>query len=349
MINTTAMALISSVYPPQKRGFSIGIGTAAVYTGMSCGPFLGGVFTGALGWRSIFYIMAPTTLIPFFLALLFVKDEWADAKGEPYDVKGSILYALSLVLFMYGMTLLPKIRGLFFLIPGFIGLILFVRHELKITYPLFEVRLFKKNRLFAFSSVAALIHYGSTFAISFLMSLYLQVSLRISPQMTGIILATQPITQALLSPVTGKLSDKIEPAILVSTGMGTTAIGLFLLSLLTTGSTLLYVIPVLILLGSGYALFSSPNTNAIMSSVEKKHYGLASGTVATMRSLGMVLSMCVTTVVFAQFIGEREIGLKTIEAFGKSVQVSFVIFTVFCAVGIYFSAVRGKLGERKNR
>lgn len=349
MINATAMAIVSSVYPPQKRGFAIGIGTAAVYIGMSLGPFLGGVITGALGWRSIFYIMAPTGLMPLLLTILFVKEEWADAKGEPYDLKGSVLYGISLVLFMYGMSRLPGFRALIFLVPGIIGLIAFIRHELKVSFPVFEVSLFRNNRVFAYSSLAALIHYASTFAISFLLSLYLQVALKVSPQMTGIILAAQPITQAVLSPVTGKISDRVEPAILVSSGMGITAIGLFLLSLLTTGSTLSYVVLVLILLGTGYALFSSPNTNAIMSSVKKKHYGLASGTVATMRSLGMILSMCVTTTVFAQFIGDREIGNETLKAFNQSVRVSFIIFTAFCAMGIYFSAVRGNLGDRRER
>lgn len=347
MINSTSMAIISSVYPPHRRGMAIGIGTASVYTGMSLGPFVGGILTATLGWRSIFYVVAPFCIVPIVLTLIFIREEWADAKGEPYDLLGSVLYAVSLSLFMYGITLLPGSRSLLFMGPGLIGLLLFIRHELKTGFPVFEVDLFRKNRVFAFSSVAALIHYAATFGVNFLLSLYLQVSLNLTPQLTGLILAMQPITQAVLSPIAGRISDRIEPAVLVSLGMGTTAAGLFLFSFLTTGSTVSYIVAVLILLGSGYAFFSSPNTNAIMSSVERKYYGLASGTVATMRSLGQVLSMGVTSIVFSIFIGAREIGEETIPVFGQSVKISFLIFTAFCVIGVYFSAVRGNLDRNK--
>ncbi len=348
MVNGTAMAIISSVYPPHKRGLAIGIGTASIYIGLSLGPFLGGVLTAALGWRSIFFVVAPLEAGVFLLTLLSVKGEWADAKGEPYDFLGSVLYAVSLTLFMYGATLLPKLKALFALIPGLTGLLLFTIHELRVRYPLFDVSLFRNNRVFAFSSIAALINYAATYSISFLLSLFLQISLNLSPQLTGIILATQPVVQAVLSPVTGRISDRVEPAILVSTGMGVTAVGLFLLSFLSAESSVLHVVLVLFLMGSGYSFFASPNTNAIMRSVEKKHYGLASGTLATMRSLGMVFSMCVTSIVFSLFIGERKIGTETILEFNRSVRVSFLVFTAFCAVGIYFSAVRGNLDRDIN-
>ena len=343
MINATAMAIISSVYPPNKRGMAIGIGTAAVYTGLSFGPFLGGLLSAALGWRSILYFVTPFSLIPFLLTICAVKEEWADAKGESYDFLGSIVYAISLSLFMYGITLLPHIRALWCILPGLFGLILFIRRELTIEFPVFDVSLFRHNRVFAFSSAAALIHYSATFAIAFLLSLYLQIGLELSPQVTGLILATQPLTQAGLSPIAGRLSDRIEPAALVSSGMGVTALGLVLLSFISPGTRIPYIIAVLFLLGAGYAFFSSPNTNAIMSSVEKKHYGLASGTVATMRSLGQVLSMCVISIVISIFIGTRAIGPETLEPFGHSTKVSFIILAAFCAVGVYFSAVRGNL------
>ena len=343
MINATAMAIISSVFPPHRRGFAIGIATAAIYTGLSLGPFLGGIITATLGWRYIFFLAAPLEIIPFFLTIAFVKEEWADARGETYDLPGSLLYAVSLSLFMYGVTLLPAVKALAFLIPGITGLVLFVRREMRISFPVFEVSLFRSNRVFAFSSIAALIHYASTYAITFLLSLYLQISLNVSPQLTGIILAAQPITQAILSPIAGRLSDRIEPAILVSTGMAITSAGLFMFSFLTTESSVYYVTAVLFFIGSGYAFFSSPNTNAIMSSIERKYYGLASGTVATMRSLGMVLSMGVTTIVFSAVIGDREIGPETLPEFSLSVKISFIIFSLICMVGVYFSAVRGNL------
>ncbi len=348
MINATTMAILSSMFPPQHRGLAIGIGTASVYMGLSFGPFLGGILTAAMGWRFIFFLIAPVEIVPLLLTIIFVKEEWADAKGEQFDITGSLLYGISLVLFMYGMTILPNMKALGFIIPGIAGLLLFVRHELKTRYPVLEVRLYRSNRVFSFSSIAALIHYSATYAVTFLMSLFLQFSLDVSPQLAGTILVIQPVTQAAFSPLTGRLSDRMEPAVLVSTGMGMVAAGLFLLSRLTPESSLLFVSLVLFFLGAGYALFSSPNTNAIMSSVEKKYYGLASGTVATMRSLGMVLSMGITTIVFATLIGDREIGPQTLRSFNRSVKISFMIFTLLCLVGIYFSAVRGNLDRNKS-
>ena len=82
MVNTTGIAIVFSLYPANKRGLAIGIVTAAIYSGLSAGPFLGGVLTGFLGWRWIFFIAAPFEIIPLVLTLLFVKEEWADKKGE---------------------------------------------------------------------------------------------------------------------------------------------------------------------------------------------------------------------------------------------------------------------------
>ncbi|MBN2051504.1 MAG: MFS transporter [Spirochaetales bacterium] len=348
MINATTMAILSSVFPPHRRGVAIGIGVASVYTGLSFGPFLGGIITTALGWRWMFFLIAPVEVVPLLLTVIFVKEDWADAKGESFDLAGSLLYGVSLVLFMYGMTILPLMRALIFLLPGLIGLVLFIRHELKVRFPVLEVKLFRTNRVFAFSSVAALIHYSATYAITFLLSLFLQFSMGISPRITGTILVIQPVAQALLSPLAGRLSDRIEPTVLVSAGMSMVAAGLFLLSRLTSDTPLILVIIVLAFLGAGYALFSSPNTNAIMSSVEKKYYGLASGVVATMRSLGQVLSMGVTTIVFTLFLGDSPIGEGNLPAFNRSVRVSFLIFTVLCLAGVYFSSVRGRLDREKS-
>ncbi len=347
MVNATIMAILSSVFPPQKRGMAIGIGTAAIYTGLSFGPFFGGMLSAALGWRWIFFITAPVEILPFLITLICIREEWADAKGEKFDLAGSLIYGVSLVLFMYGITILPKIIALVYLIPGTAGLILFIRRELKISYPVLEIRLFNSNRVFAFSSVAALINYMSTYAITFLLSLFLQFSMGVSPQMTGLILTTQPIAQAALSPIAGKFSDRIDPAILVTTGMGMVTVGLFILSRLTSNTSSFFIVFILFLLGCGYAFFSSPNTNAIMGSVEKRYYGQASGAVATMRSLGMVLSMGITTIIFSVYMGPRGIGAETLDLFNHSFRLSFLIFSILCLVGIYFSAVRGNSKREK--
>ncbi|MBL7174375.1 MAG: MFS transporter [Desulfobacteraceae bacterium] len=343
MVFATGMAILVSVYPPQERGKVLGINVAAVYIGLSAGPFLGGILTQYFTWRSIFLVTIPICL--FILILIFwrLKGEWADAKGEKFDLFGAFIYAVAIVGILYGLTLLPSFRSLWVILIGILGLFVFIKWELKEKSPVFQVRLFKTNRVFAFSSLAALINYSATFALTFLLSLYLQHIKALSPQLAGLVLVAQPVVMAMLSPSAGKLSDRIEPGIVATLGMALTTVGLFLLTFLEMDTSLVYIVGCLVLLGFGFALFSSPNTNAILSSVEKRFFGLASGTVGTMRALGMMVSMGIATVVFSIFIGRIHITPEHYPVLIKSIKVAFVIFAIFCFGGIFASLVRGKL------
>ena len=147
----------------------------------------------------------------------------------------------------------------------------------------------------------------------------------------------------MLSPFAGRLSDRREPRLIASGGMALTALGLGLFFLLRPGASLWWVGGNLLLLGVGFALFSSPNMNAIMGSVEKRHYGIASGAVATMRLLGQMTSMAVATLTFALIIGRAQITPAVFPLFLKSVKICFAVFTLLCAGGIFFSLSRGRL------
>lgn len=340
---TSGLALVISVFPAHERGKALGITVAATYIGLSSGPFLGGLLTHYFTWRSVFVASIPFAAVCIFLAVMYVKGEWTGAAGEKIDITGSIIYGISLVLFMYGLTLLPDIKALLIILPGMAGLIVFVKHELRIKNPVFEMRLFKNNRVFTFSTIAALVSYAATFATAFLLSLYLQYITGLTPQSAGLVIAAQPVMQALISPFAGKLSDRVEPAVIASAGMAFTAVGLFLLILLNPGSPVIMIIGILLVLGFGFALFSSPNTNAIMSSVDQKYYGIASGSVSTVRGVGMSLSMTIVTVLFSIFIGKAEISPATYGAFVKSFKTAFTIFTVLCVIAVYFSFARGNL------
>jgi MFS family permease len=147
---------------------------------------------------------------------------------------------------------------------------------------------------------------------------------------------------AMVSPIAGRLSDRIEPRIVASAGMAFTALGLFLLIFLTETTPLWHLIIILIILGVGFGLFSSPNTNAIMSSVDRKFYGVASGMNGTMRLLGQMLSMGIAMMIFAIVIGPVEITPEYYPHFVLSLHYAFILFTTFCIIGIFASLVRGK-------
>ena len=343
MIFGTALAIVTSVFPVGERGRALGINVAAVYLGLTLGPFLGGFLTQHLGWRSIFLINVPLGIIVIFFTVWKMKGEWADAKGESFDLRGSIIYGIVLVSVMYGLSLLPNIMGVWVIFFGIAWTLLFIYWEKKVEHPVINMNIFCNNRTFTFSNLAALINYSATFAVSFLLSLYLQYIKGLPPQSAGMVLVAQPFVMTVLSPMAGKLSDRVEPRIVASMGMVVMTIGLFLFSLLDNETTLTFIILNLILLGFGYALFSSPNTNAIMTSVEKRYYGIASGTLGTMRLLGQMLSMGIAMLLFALFIGRAQITPEYYSPFVESIKAAFMIFSVLCFIGIFASMARGKL------
>ena len=343
MIFGTGIAILTSVFPAGERGKVLGINVAAVYSGLSLGPFMGGFLTQQLGWRSIFFLNVPLSLIIVAVTVWKLKGEWAGAKGEKFDLSGSVIYALSLPAMMYGFTLLPAMSGVWLILIGLLGLVAFIRWETGRESPVLDINLFKGNTVFAFSSLAALINYAATFGVGFLMSLYLQYTKGLTPQQAGTILICQPIVMALCSPIAGRLSDRVEPRVVASIGMGFTMVALFLFSFLTQDTSIGFVVVSLIVIGFGLALFSSPNTNAIMSSVEKRSYGVAAATVGTMRLTGQMLSMGIAMLVFAVYIGRAEITPENYPAFLRSAKTAFTIFTVVCFGGIFASLARGKM------
>ena len=343
MFVTTGMAIVTSVFPPERRGRAIGFYVSAVYIGLSVGPFAGGLLTQHLGWRSNFGVVVPFGAASIWVTLKYLKGEWADAKGEKLDIPGSLLYAASVFLLVYGASLLPRLPAVYLILAGVIALMAFVRVELRTPQPVFDVRLFSGNKLFVYSCLAALINYAATFAVTFLISLFLQYIKGLPPQAAGTILVAQPVVMAFLSPLAGRLSDRIEPRLISSAGMTLTVLGLLLFALVGTETSEYYIIATLLVLGFGFALFSSPNMNAIMGAVDKKFFGIASGTVAVMRVLGQMTSMAIAMVVFAVFIGREQITPNNYDLFLKSVKISFSIFAVLCTFGIFFSFSRGAL------
>ena len=340
MIFGTSLAIITSVFGPGERGRAMGINVTAVYTGLSSGPVVGGLLTQYLGWRSIFAFLVPIGIASLYLILKKMKPEWAEAKGEKFDWQGSLIYGVSLASFMYGFSKLPSAAGWIFLGSGIILGLFFLLFEKRIANPVFDIRLILRNRVFAFSGIAALIHYSATSATGFFISLYLQYLKGFDARTAGLIMISQPVMMALLSPLAGKLSDKYNPGVIASYGMGLTATGLIMLCFVNETSSIYMIISLLTIMGIGFALFSSPNSNAIMSSVEKKHLGVASGVVGTMRMVGQMLSMGIAMMLLAVYIGQEAIVPTTYPGLIAGMRTGFMIFSVLCILGIFASLAR---------
>ena len=342
MIFGTSMAIVTAVFKPGERGRAMGINVTSTYLGLSLGPIIGGSLTQHFGWRSIFLFLAPFGIASLILIKRKIKTEWADAAGEKYDWKGSIVYGLALFAFMYGFSNLPDATGWVCLVAGILLAVLFMFIELRVDNPVFEFRLIFHNRIFAFSSLAALINYSATSAIGFFISLYLQYLKGFDARTAGLIMISQPAAMTLLSPLAGKLSDKRNPGVIASIGMALIAIGLIFLCFVNQDTQVVYLVALLVLLGVGFGLFSSPNSNAIMSSVDKKYLGLASGALGTMRMVGQMMSMGIAMALLSFYIGRAAITPATYPDLISTIKTGFLIFAALSALGVFASLARNK-------
>lgn len=335
MIFSTGMTIIVSVYPPDQRGKVLGINVACVYLGLAVGPFIGGVLTEHFTWRSVFL---STALIGVFLVVftsLKLKGEWADAKGEKFDLAGSLLYGISLVTLMMGFTRIPQVTGFILVSAGVAMFIIFAVYELRIEHPVLNFKIFRSNRIYTLATTSALINYSATFGVGFLVSLYLQTVKGLTPLQAGTVMLAQPVIQTVFSPIAGKLADRKNPQSIASAGMGITALGLAMLTFVQTDTGLLYIITTLSVLGFGFAFFSSPNTTAAMNSAEKRYYGVASSVLGTMRLLGQMFSMGISMIVFTVIMRDAKIIPENSGLFMQSAKIIFIVFAVLCFGGIF--------------
>jgi predicted MFS family arabinose efflux permease len=274
-----------------------------------------------------------------------MKEEWTGAGGEKMDIVGAAIYAAALFATMFGLSRLPGFSGIVLVFAGIASIALFGLWETRAEFPLIDIKLFKDNRVYAFSNVAALINYSATSAVSFLLSLYLQFIKNLSPQNAGLILIAQPVVMTAFSPLAGRLSDRMEPRLVSSLGMAVCALGLAALATLGADTPFGFVLACLLFMGLGFACFSSPNTNAVMSSVDRRFYGVASGTLGTMRLVGQMLSMGFAMLVFSLVIGRVEITPPYYARFMGSTRILFGVFAGLCCAGIFASLSRGTVHQ----
>lgn len=341
MIFATGTAIVAQAYPIEKRGKAMGLVVSVVYIGLAVGPVVGGFLNYNFGWRSIFYFTATLGTLAFLMTLFWMKENWKTPGQDHLNAMSIVLYSTTLVLIMYGLSeFVNQPIAKYLLLAGLVLAVIYVIHEARTEKPLIPVQIFMENKMFAFSNLAAMLNYSATFAIGFLLSLYLQMIMGFNSATAGLILLVQSIIMSVLSPVTGAMSDRYGSAVMASSGMGIIACGLVVILYAIHISALTIIIAGLVVVGFGFAMFSAPNNNAIMSSVPPKYFSFASSVIGTVRLLGQVLSMAIVASILSRTSSAGEVGSSA--ALLENIQIAFVVFAVFCAIGIVPSMIRNR-------
>ena len=341
MITSTSFAILNSVCPPAERGKAMGIVVSCVYLGISAGPMLAGLMIDYLGWRWIFFSAVPVEITILIFAITRLKGEWADSAGEPFDWVGSIGYMIALFCVIIGVLearqlLMAKWLGGM----GMLFMILFLYYESTIAHPILPLKKITRNKVFALSNLATLLNYAASFGITFFFSIYLQVIRGISPKATGFILIIQPLLQAFCAPIAGRLADKYSPAPIATFGMVMGTIGLAVCVFISGTSSYLHILSVLVIMGISFGFFSTPNSTAIMTSIEIQDYGMASSMIATMRTFGMLTAMTLITTLLSHYLGDQPVDESTGTQFMATMHSSMIFFTFLSIIGIFCSLAR---------
>ena len=348
MIFGTGVAILTSVTPSHKRGAALGLAAACVYIGLTLAPAIGGLLTEIWSWRAVFLFQVPLILFLLLLIKWGLKGEWKNDEVASFDWRGSFIFAVSSASLVFGFSSVPKLYGFLLLILSVITMIFFVYHQSRHHTPLIRVQMFRESRVFSMSLTTSLLMYGSNFPLAFLLSLYLQVVQGYGPAEAGQILLLQAFAMAILAPMSGRLSDKIQPRFLATIGCAIVACGFLVLSQMTTATGTTYIGGSLLLIGIGFGLFSSPNNNAIMGAVQDRELGVASASLNLARTIGNLLGMSSVNLLVHYYLGDNKIVAEQTPALMNTLSTAFYISLVSVIIATFLSGFRGKAERQTN-
>ncbi|MDR3357994.1 MAG: MFS transporter [Desulfovibrio sp.] len=344
LFNASGLALLASASPPDSRAVYLGFSSTAVYAGIACGPPVAGFVTGSFGWRWLFFGNALSMVAAFLIMKYCVRLEWRTARGQPFDVRGFAVYALSMVALTFGASELahrPVIAGLLII---FFALLLaaFIFSELKTGYPLLDVRFLAHQRVFALSSLAAFVNYSSFFGMVFFFSLFLQTGHGLSVRQAGLFLAVQPLAQLFAAPLAARLCMVWDSGKLSAVGVALCGMGLMAAAFLDLAAPLWHLAAAQCLLGCGISLFSLPNTTIMLESAGQEHVGQASGLIGAMRNAGQLFNMVVVTITLSALFGHDSVTRENFSVFLDCMRVDLVIFGLLNLLAVGCALARNR-------
>jgi EmrB/QacA subfamily drug resistance transporter len=361
LLVVNSVAIITEAFPPDERGRALGINAITWGAGGVLGPLLGGFILGAASWRWIFFINVPIGIFGATWAYLALKEQRARRSHERFDILGAITFSVGLLAILAALTLgiqagwtSPPILALFVLFA--LMLAVFIYWENRTENPVLDFSLFKQ-RVYNFSVLAAMMQALALFAVQFLIVFYLQAVRGYDPLQAALLLIPLPVLTSITAPFSGRLADRIGARIPATIGLLLQAIALVLFTQLTTTTPLPQIGATLALMGLGGGLFFSPNTSAAMNAAPPNRLGIASGTLVTLRQVGMVTSFALalavaaaslpTDVMMQLFVGTNvQLGSQVMQQFVVGMRPAFVLSLGLLLVAAGFSLVRGREDRR---
>lgn len=306
MLMANGPAIIMAAFPGPTRGRALGLVGMTVALGSLAGPGLGGLLIQGFGWRSVFYVNLPIGLAGIWITRRFLA-RFERVRGLSLDLPGAALFAVSMTGLLLGVIhghdwgwTSPAVLGSLGVAAA--GFFAFGRWESRVAQPMIDLSLF---RIWPFLSgnMVAFTAFMSMFANAILLPFYLQEQMHFAPALTGLVLSTLPMTMAVVAPVSGYLSERVNFATLTSLGLGVMCLGLFGQSLLGPQSPMWRIFAGQVVLGLGVGIFMSPNNNSVLSSAPQDKVGVVGGVLALVRNVGMVSGIAVAITVFEGFQG----------------------------------------------
>lgn len=352
MLMSTGPAIVKESFPHEQLGRTMGMIGVAVSLGLMSGPSLGGFLIEYFSWRSMFFITVPIGLIFSVLAIRFIPLSRPDKDGA-IDWVGAATWAAALFLITITLTHITEktwpptvVLSLLLLGSGLVLFFIFV--EKRSPHPILPLELFK-SRYFSMGIACAVLSFTTMFAAIILTPFYLDRLRALSPSRIGLIMMALPASIMLMSPLAGWLADHFEKRIIATTGLIVSATAVLMLSATAADSSIFSITIRLILIGTGQALFLSPNSAAVLGSTITRQAGSAAALLATSRNLGMLMGIALATLIFTLVFSAQTGGLdmkdfrpenaaQFLAAFKEALQIASIIgFT-----GALASWIRGK-------
>lgn len=337
ILNVASIAMIVEGMSDDKKGPALGIAVAAVYIGIALAPILGGSLIFNFGWQSLFFATLPIIIINYYLTHI-IEDEWKHEDLNKFDITGTTLYSMGIILFIYGFTKILELTGQIITVTGIILLIIFIVWELRNKNPIFEMRLFANIR-FTAANLACLFSYFATFMITYVYNYHLQYIMGMNSQTAGLFLIITPTIMIFMSLISGWLIKKFKGEYLTGFGLIILAIAFVLLCTLNNQTPLELILLAMTLHGIGYGLFSSPNTILITTSVPEEEASKASASLSAMRLIGQTVSLGIFTTVFAIIMGNVAIVPEYYNLLMESSYIITILAVIFVVIGAIISFI----------